>query len=168
MDVLDTGVIQGWAVGQLSDILIFSTIVDFNMVMGSELTLGGNWMAVSEKDFLNVILHGEATGLLLVLTIHIDYRKFGSGTIFSDVIMFLEDITKVMGVVFTKVFKNKVIYDETEIDRAPFMVPESRGGERLVVARKIEALGEEVIGKLAGLRKAVDAFAYLEVYPPFT
>ena len=83
--------------------------------MGRESTLGGNWIDVLEKEFAIVILHGEATRLLLVVPIHINYHKFGAGSIFSDGIMFLEDIMKVMGVVFTNIFNTKVIYDETAI-----------------------------------------------------
>ena len=40
--------------------------------------------------------------------------------------MFLEDITKVMGMVFTNIFNTKVIYNETESDGAPFVAPKAR------------------------------------------
>ena len=48
------------------------------------------------------------------------------------------------------------------------MAPEARSRERLVLSGSIEELGEDIIGKLARLRKAVYAFVYLKVYPPFT
>ena len=38
----------------------------------------------------------------------------------------------------------------------------------MVVSSSIEALGNEVVVELSILQKAVDAFAYLELYPPFT
>ena len=82
--------------------------------------------------------------------------------------MFLEDTTKVMGVVFANIFNTEVIYDDTESERSPFKAPESRNGELFVVSSIVEALGEEVIGNIARLQKAVDVFTYLEVYPPFT
>ena len=66
---------------------------------------------------------------------------------------------------FTNIFNTKIIYYETESDGAPFVAPEARRGERLIVARSIEFLGEDIIGKLPRLRKTVYAFAYLEVYP---
>ena len=137
MDALDTGAVQGRDVGRLSSILRFSTVVDFKVAMERELKLGGNRMAVLEKEFTNVIFYGEATRLLLVFPTQIDSCKFGAGPIFGDDIIFLEDILKLMGVVFPKIFNTKVIYDEIESDRAPFVAPEDRGGECFVVAISI-------------------------------
>ena len=57
LDLLDARVVQERAVGRTSRILGFGTVVDFNMAMGKELTLGGNEMAMSKKEFANVILH---------------------------------------------------------------------------------------------------------------
>ena len=45
--MIDAGVVQGRAVGRFSSILIFGAMVDFDMTMGQELTLGWNGMAVS-------------------------------------------------------------------------------------------------------------------------
>ena len=49
MDALDAGVIQGRAIGRFSNTLRFGTIVDFNVAVGQELTLGGNRILMSEK-----------------------------------------------------------------------------------------------------------------------
>ena len=106
--------------------------------------------------------------MLLVVTIQIYSCKFGACPIFGDGIMFLEDIPKLMGVVFTNISNNKFIYDEIEIDGAPFVTPSAQNGDRLVVARSIEAFGEDIIGELAIFQKAVDVFACIEVYPPVT
>ena len=70
--------------------------------------------------------------------------------------------------VFNNIFNNKVIFDDIESERAPFVAPDTKGGDRLVVAIRIEALHEDVIGDIYRLWKAVDTFSYLEVYPPFT
>ena len=104
--------------------------------------------------------------MLLLSPIQIDSRKIGAIPIFGDGIMFLEDTTKVMGVLVTNILHIKVINDETENDRAPFVAPEAGGGKHLVVASRVDALDKEVIGNLSRLRKSVDAFAFIEVYPP--
>ena len=106
--------------------------------------------------------------MLLLVPIQIDPRNFGAGPIFGDGIIILEDITKVMGVVFTNIFNTKAIYNEIESDRAPFVAPEARGGDCLVVTSSIYEIGKEVIGELARFHKAKEAFAYLEVYSPVT
>ena len=108
--MIDAGVVQGRAVGRLNGVLSFSTVVNFNVAMGRELMMGGSGMVVLEKEFANVILHGEAICSLLIVPIQINSRKFGAGPIFCDSIMFLEDTTKVTGVAFTNIFNNKVIY----------------------------------------------------------
>ena len=111
--MLDAGVVQGWAVDRLSSILRFGTVINFDVSMGQELTLGGNRVAVSEKEFSNMILHGEATSYLLLFPIEVDDRKFVAGPIFGDGVIFLEDIAEVMGVAFANIFNTKVIYDDT-------------------------------------------------------
>ena len=70
--------------------------------------------------------------------------------------------------VFANISNSKVIYYETESDGAPFVAPEARHGESLVVAGSMEDLGEDIIGKISRLWKPVDALAYLEVHPTIT
>ena len=48
------------------------------MAIGRELTLGGNGMAVLEKEFVNVIFHGVATPFLLVVPIKVYACKTNS------------------------------------------------------------------------------------------
>ena len=101
----------------------------------------------------------------MVVPIEVDTRKFVAGPIFGDGEVFFEDIAEVMGVVFANILNAKVIYYETEIDWAPFVAPEARRDESLVVAGSMEAIGEEIIGKLSRLPKPIDALAYLKLYP---
>ena len=67
--------------------------------------------------------------------------------------------------VFANISNSKVIYYETESDGAPFVAPEARHGESLVVAGSMEDLGEDIIGKISILRKTIDALAYIKVHP---
>ena len=134
LNALGYGVFQGRAVCRLSSILRFVTVVDFDMAIGRYLMLGGNAMYVLEKKVANLILHGEANSLLLVVPIEVDDRKFVAGPIFGDGVIFHEDITEVMGMAFANIFNTQVIYDETESDGAPFVAPEVRSGERFIIA----------------------------------
>ena len=72
---------------------------------------------------------------------------------------------KVVGIVFADIFNTKGIYNDTGSVGSLFVAREARHDDRLVVAGSIEALGEEIIDKLARLRKAVDNFVYLELHP---
>ena len=53
--------------------------------------------------------------------------------VFSDMIVFFEGISKVVGMAVTYVFNTKVVGDEAEEDRAPFVAPNTRSGCALVL-----------------------------------
>ena len=86
------------------------------------MTLGGNGMEISDEEFANIIFYGEAESWLLVVPIEVN-AFFFAGPIFGDGVMFLEKTAEVMGVVFANIFNDKVIYDDKEIDKAPFVAP---------------------------------------------
>ena len=49
------------------------------------------------------------------------------------------------------VFHSKVIHDEAELDRTPFVAPEARGGFNFIIAFNEQAGPEEIVGKNASL-----------------
>jgi hypothetical protein len=57
----------------------------------------------------------------------------------------------------------KVISDETELDWMPFVAPKAWGGFGFVMAGL-----EEIVGKIAGLGKAITAMVNFEVNPTVT
>ena len=106
-------------------------------------------MAVSEKEFTDLILHGEAASAVLVILFEVDASKLVSRPIFSDGVMLLENVVEVKGVAFTNIFNTKVINNKAKRARTPLVAPEASSGKILVVTGLVEALGEEVIGNLA-------------------
>ena len=66
------------------------------------------------------------------------------------------------------VLDTKVIDYEGEHDGSPFVVPRAWRGIKLVVACIVEAFFKAFVGKNARLRKDVDVFDDLEVYPTFS
>jgi hypothetical protein len=62
----------------------------------------------------------------------------------------------------------KVINDETELDGTPFVAPEARGGFSFVISFSKKAGLEEIVGKDAGLAKAITALANFKVNPTIT
>ena len=122
---------------------------------------------MSEKEFTDVILHGEAASVVLVIPFEVDASEFVAILIFSDGVMLLENVVEVKGVAFTNIFDAKVINDEEKHDGTPLVAPEARSSKILVLTVLVEALGEEVVGKLARLREAINAFSDFEVNPTF-
>ncbi len=54
------------------------------------------------------------------------------------------------------------------MDGTPFVVPEAWGGVGLAISLSKKAGSDEIVGKNAGLEKAITALANLEVDPPIT
>ena len=72
--------------------------------------------------------------MLDVVPIEIDAGVQVTLPVLSDVIVFFEVIFKVVGMVVAKIFNTKVINDEAEEDRAPFVAPKNESGGALVVS----------------------------------
>ena len=104
------------------------------MLVGGKLTLLGVRVIPLEAEVGNVVVHGEAAGALGVVPLEIDASVQVTLPVFSDIIVFFEGILKVVGMAVTYVFKTKVIDNEAEEYRAPFMDPDTRSGGALVVS----------------------------------
>jgi hypothetical protein len=78
---------------------------------------------------------------------------------------FLEKIKEMIEVFDSNIFDPKVIYNEAELDGAPFVAPETWGGISFIVAFGKKARSEEIVGHDAGLGKAIAALANFEVDP---
>ncbi len=63
-----------------------------------------------------------------------DTRKFVAGHVELDSMEFLENVQEVVEVFNSDVFHSKVIHDEAELDRMPFVAPEARGGSHFIIA----------------------------------
>ncbi len=72
-----------------------------------------------------------------------------------DLVVLLEYIDEMFNVVLVGVLYSKVVDNKGEADWAPIVTPVSWCDLALLVPCLVEALGEEVLSKNAGLRKAV-------------
>jgi hypothetical protein len=80
----------------------------------------------------------------------------------------LENIGETVKVFYPNILHPKVINNETELDGTPFVAPEAWGGVGLVISLSKKARSEVIVGKNAGLGKAITALANLEVDPLVT
>ncbi len=78
---------------------------------------------------------------------------------------FLDKIKEMVEVFDSNIFDPKVIYNEAELDGAPFVAPETRGGISFIVTFRKKARLEEILGHDASLGKAIAALANIEVDP---
>ena len=94
------------------------------------------WVGVIllEAEVFNVVIHGKATGAMSVVSFDIESNVQIYLPFFSDIIVLFEVISKVMGMVVANRFNTKVINDEDEDDRAPFVAPNTGSGGALVLS----------------------------------
>jgi hypothetical protein len=82
-----------------------------------------------------------------------------------DSVELFKIIEKMVEVFKPAIFHPKIINNESELDRTPFVAPETWGGFCLVISFSKKAGLEEIVGKIASLGKAIAAMANFEVHP---
>ena len=111
----------------------FGAINDGCVLVGGKLTLLGVGVTTLEAEVDKVVIHGKATCAIGLVPFYIDASVQISLPIFSDVIVIFEGISKVTGMAVANIFNTKVVNDESEEDRAPFVAPNTGSGGALVV-----------------------------------
>ena len=62
-------------------------------------------------------------------------------------------------------FNAKVVNNQTECDRAPFVVPEALCELTLVITMCVQAAGKKFVSEESCLWEAVHPFFYADIYP---
>ena len=112
----------------------FGAILDWCVLVGGDLIILWVGLIPLEVEVGNIVVYGYATGALGVVPLEIDAGVQVTLLFFSDILVFFEGISKVVGVAVTYVFNTKFVDNEVEEDRAPFMDPDTRSGGALVVS----------------------------------
>ncbi len=100
---------------------------------------------LNEQGF-DLTWHTDATATTCIVPFDIDTRKLVSGHVELDPVEFSENVQKVVEVFDSNLFYAKVIHDEAELDRTPFVAPETRGGVNFIIAFSEKAGSEEIVG----------------------
>ncbi len=126
-------------------------------------------MLVPGADVADITCHGEAAGAFGVNRAVVPFErqagKEGAVNFFRDFVVLFESLAKMIQVGITNVLDGKVIDNECQHDGAPFVVPEPRGGDCLVVVEFGEEFSEEFVGKDACLGETIHAMVHFEVDP---
>jgi hypothetical protein len=122
-----------------------------------------------DEKVLNVARHSTDMTLAgCVVPFDVNTCKLVTSHVELDPMEHLENIAKMVEVFYPNILHPKLINYETELDGMPFVAPEAWGGFGLVISISKKAVSEEIVGKNAGLGKAITALANLEVDPPVT
>jgi hypothetical protein len=79
-----------------------------------------------EKQCRYIAWHTDVAAVGSVVPFNVHTSKFIAGHVVLDAMEFLEDTKEVVEVFQAHIFDAKVVYDEAELDRSPFVVPETR------------------------------------------
>ena len=109
-------------------------IDDGCVLVGGKLTLLGVRVIPLEAQVGNVVIRGEATSALGVVPLENDAGVQITLPVLGDIIVFFEGISKVVVMAVAYIFNTKVLDNEAEEDRAPFVAPKTGIGGALVVS----------------------------------
>jgi hypothetical protein len=87
-----------------------------------------------EKEVVDVPWHAEATPFTSIIPFDGDAGKFVSSNIELDPVVSLEKVQEEVEMFNADVFDTKVIHDEAELERPPFVMPKPRSGRCLIEA----------------------------------
>ncbi len=102
-------------------------------------------LELNEQGF-DVTWHTDATATICIVPFDIDTRKLIPGHVELDPVEFPENVQEVVEVFDSNIFYAKVIHDEAELDRMPFVAPETRGGFNFIIAFSEKVGSEEIVG----------------------
>jgi hypothetical protein len=118
-----------------------------------------------DEKVLDVAGHTDTTPAGCVVPFDVNTHKLVAGYVELDPMELLANIAEMVEVFYPYILHPKVINYETKLYGTPFVVPEAWGGYGLVIVLSKKAGLEEIIGKIAGLGKDINALANLKVDP---
>jgi hypothetical protein len=132
--------------------------------------MGFGWTGMFQLDekFVCVARHTDATLAGCTVPFDVNTHKFVASHVELDPVELLENIAEMVDEFEPNILDPKVIINETELDGTPFVAPEAWGGFSFVISFSKKMGSEEIVGKNAGLGKAITALANFEVDPTIT
>jgi hypothetical protein len=117
------------------------------------------------EQIFDIPVHADATSFAKIVPFDVNTRKLVSRHVELDPMIFFEKIEEVVEVVDPDTFDTEVVYDQAELNWAPFVPPKSWCGHCFIIPFDNKAQAEEIVREDPGLGKAVAALAYFEIYP---
>ena len=109
LNSFEAGVVEfGAGVVRVGELLL-GAIVDWGVAKRSVLGFVWKGVAPFEEEVLDVVLYVNTAGAFGIVPVEVDARETGSGPVLGDIVVLKEDVAKVVGVAFSKVFDAKVV-----------------------------------------------------------
>ena len=95
----------------------------------------------------NIFWHGKVNAAGVIIPIKSQSEVALDFPVCCNVIVFFDAFNEMVRMLLTNVIYSKIVHDECEIDRPPFMCPETGCKFSLVVAMGVEEWFKECLGK---------------------
>ncbi len=99
-------------------------------------------MVIFEEKIVDLVAHGQATCLLIVVPGQINAGKFRTGPVCSNRVVLLEYLKEVICMALVNKLNSEVIDDKNKGDGAPLVSPMSRCCVRLEITEGMEPFSE--------------------------
>ena len=107
------------------------------------------------EGFRDIIWHGEVNDAGVIILIKIESKVALAFAILCDVIIFFDAFYEVVDMLLTNIIYSKIVDNERETDRPPFMCPQTGCNLALMVAMGIEACLKDCLGQDSTLGKPI-------------
>ena len=104
---------------------------------------------------MNKLWHGKVNNLGVIIPIKGQSEVAIAFPVLCNVIVFFDAFNEMVRMLLTNVIYSKIVHDECETDRPPFMCPETRCNLALVIAMGVEAWFKECLVKDSTLGKPI-------------
>ena len=89
--------------------MLFGAIDDGCVAKRRVLWFQWDGVAPFKEEVFNIILDGQATGAVCVVSGEVDDGELGAGPVLGEFILIVEDVAKVVSVAFANIFDAKFI-----------------------------------------------------------
>ena len=107
------------------------------------------------EGFRNIIWHVEVNAAGVIITIKIESEVALDLPILCNVMILFDAFYEVVRMLLTNIFYSKIVDNECETDRPPFISPQTKCNLALMVAMGIEACFKECLGQDSTLGKPI-------------
>ena len=113
--------------------MLCSTIIDCALFVRLILRFFRSHVLIFVPEFQDVSIHSCPKCSFFIVSFQVNTSIFFDLPIFSNIVIFFQDCGQVICMLFPNIIYTEIIYNQTELDRSPFLYPWTRGSSGFVV-----------------------------------
>ena len=118
--------------------MLFVAIIGYGVLVGRALSYLGILAFEMFEGIRNIISHGKVNAAGVTIPIKGESEVKLAFPVLCNVIFFFDAFDGMVSMLITNILYSKIFHDEREVDRPPFMCPQTGCNLALVIAMGIE------------------------------